>query len=364
MEYLIRVADPGFIKCFLLAINGIFILVSVTLFIVLVTHKIHVERRQKLLTDLQCAYAGLLAKKLKNPAVTIEIPRNNLQFEALGIAVIDMISAGGPSIVSQMRIISRSLQLDVYNLKRALSRSWIERYRAVEKLGFLKLPELEPFYCSILRKEKNIHVITKTIWSLSLIADENDVGIINSFLSDPFFGSSKFKEYIYTNVINAFREREEENRFLSLLDAWMASNDIPLLLKKDIVSACGAVHLSSAGEIIKRYYERFQDSAEMKIVCIRALENMGDGSMLSIIMSSLRDEDWRVRAAAAKNAEVCSDEIIGALEAVLQDKNYYVRINAAQALTKLGDKGMAVLKRLTTSDDNFARDTAHYVLSR
>ena len=95
-----------------------------------------------------------------------------------------------------------------------------------------------------------------------------------------------------------------------------------------------------------------------------ALEKLGDSDIYAIIESALLDEDWRVRAVAAKNAEVCSDEIVGALEPALKDKNYFVRINAAQALSKLGEKGAAVLRRLTTSDDNFARDMAHYMLSR
>ena len=94
------------------------------------------------------------------------------------------------------------------------------------------------------------------------------------------------------------------------------------------------------------------------------LEKLGDSDIYAIIESALLDEDWRVRAVAAKNAEVCSDRIIEALEPVLKDKNYFVRINAAQALSRLGGKGKAVLIRLTASDDNFARDMAYYILSR
>ena len=364
MDYLIRIVDPDFTKYFLLLTNGIFVLIFLTMFVALIVHKLHVERRQRQLNTLGEKYANLLAGKLLSPDVMIEKPRNDLEFEALGNAVIDMMAVSDPATVSQLRTISRSLDLDLHNQKRAASRSWIERYRAVEKLGFLKLPELEPLYYSILKKEKNLHVRTKTIWSLSMIADEHDLDLINTFLADPMFASSKFKEYIYSNIIRSFMEHDNENSFLRLFVEWKDDSKVPVQLKKDIISACGVAGLGSAKDAIKGYLEKFHDVPEMKIACIRALERLGDGDMYSIIVSALGDEDWRVRAVAAKNAEVCSDEIVGALEPALKDKNYFVRINSAQALSKLGEKGAAVLRRLTTSDDNFARDMAHYMLSR
>ena len=334
------------------------------MFVVLIVHKLHVESSQRQLNRLQEMYANLLAGKLSDPNVVIEKPRKDMEYEALGNAIIDMMAISTLASISRLRTIARELDLDLYNEKRAMSRSWVERYRAIEKLGFLKLPELEPLYCSILKREKNIHVRTKAIWSLSLIADENDLDIINSFLTDPMFASSKYKEFIYSNIIKSFQEYDNENVFLDLLDEWEDKPQIPVLLKKDIISACGVVGLISAKDTIKRYHKRYFDVPEMKIACIRALEKLGDSDMYPIIVSALLDEDWRVRAVAAKNAEVCSDKIIEALESVLRDKNYFVRINAAQALLKSGEKGMAVLTRLTTSDDNFARDMAHYMLSR
>jgi hypothetical protein len=58
-----------------------------TRFVLQTVHKLHVERRQKCLTDLQGMYAGLLAGKLTDPGIVMEIPRKDLEFEALGNAV-------------------------------------------------------------------------------------------------------------------------------------------------------------------------------------------------------------------------------------------------------------------------------------
>jgi HEAT repeat protein len=364
MDYYVHFVNPDLIKFFLITANGVLVSVTLLLFVVLIVHKVHVERRQKRLNDLHSSYAELLTRKQSDADLELEKPRNDLEYEALGDAIIEMMAENESETASYLRTLARALEVDVYNQRRAVSRSWVDRYRAIEMLGFLKLQELEPFYYSILQKEKNIHVITKTIWSLSLIAEENDLKVINNFLADPLFASSKFKEYIYTNIIRAFQERNDEWAFLRLLDFWEDSPDIPVLLKKDIISACGAAGLTKAKRTIIRYYEKFGNITEMKIVCIRALEKLGEPDMYPIIISALRDEDWRVRAVAAKNAEVCSEMVVDALASVLKDRNYYVRINAAQALSMLGERGLAVLTRYTSSDDHFARDMAHYMLSR
>ena len=356
--------NPALIKYFLLATSGIFILIFVIMFVVLIVHKLHVESYQRQLNRQQELYANLLSEKLSDSDVVIEKPRKDIEYEALSNAIIDMMAINNLASISLLRTISRSLELDLYNQKRAWSRSWVERYRAVEKLGFLKLPELSPLYCSILKRDKNIHVRTKAIWSLSLIADENVLDLINSFLTDPLSASSKFKEYIYSNIIKSFQESDNEGAFLHRIDEWEDNPQIPVLLKKDMISACGVAGLISAKETIKRYHKRFYDVPEMKIACIRALEKLGDSDMYDIIVTALLDEDWRVRAVAAKNAEVCADKVVEALKLALRDKNYFVRINAAQALSKTGEKGIAVLTGLTMSDDNFARDMAHYMLSR
>jgi HEAT repeat protein len=82
-----------------------------------------------------------------------------------------------------------------------------------------------------------------------------------------------------------------------------------------------------------------------------------------MIAEGLRDSDWRVRAVAAKEAHICPEEIIEPLEKALYDPNYHVRINAAQALKQMGERGLTVLTRNTTSSDRFVRDVTHYVLA-
>jgi len=358
MEYLTYLLTPVFTEYFLLCVVGVVVVVTLLLFIVLIVHKIHVESQAQTLRMLKDRYTSSIKKSAR-----INKPARPIEFVALCEVVIDMMFKVNVTMVEQLRTIARGYGIVDYYRKSLGSRSWVKRYRAVEKLGFLKLPECKPFYHSILEREKDLHVISKTIWALSLISGEEDLPVINKFMVDPLFASSKYKAYIYTNIISAFRERGEEGVFLKFLSGFMEDETLSVLLKKDMIEACGDGGLHSAKETIITCFRRFHDIPEMRISCIRALERICAGDAHSLITEGLGDTDWRVRAVAAKDAYICPPDIIEPLEKALYDQNYHVRINAAQALKQMGEKGRAVLNRNTKSNDRFVRDVTNYVLA-
>jgi HEAT repeat protein len=354
--------QPLFIRYVLYAMIGTIVFVTLLLFVVLIIHKLRVESRDRQLAVLLEQYTIALSKKLLDPLLQVPRPAKAIEFEAMGNALIDMgISITGVLTV-RLRDIARELGVDDYYRGLAGAKSWTKRYRAVEKLGFLKFPELESFFCAILDREKDLHVRAKTIWALSQVAGEDDLAKLNRFLGDPLFTSGKFKEYVYTNVIRAFRDRGEEDVFVTWLAALRSDDAVPVPLKKDIIEACGAERLTCAAPIILDFFRTYHEAGDMKIACIRALEAIGGDDIRAVIVDGLGDADWRVRAVAAKNADVCPEDIVAVLEHALHDKHYQVRINVAQALARFGERGLMVLRRNTLSDDRFVRDVTNYIL--
>jgi len=81
------------------------------------------------------------------------------------------------------------------------------------------------------------------------------------------------------------------------------------------------------------------------------------------IIKGLSHNDWRVRAVTAKaiSGEV-DDEIVSTLRQKLYDRVYFVRLNSARALSRLGKIGISILEDERDSRDRFVRDVTRYLL--
>jgi len=176
--------------------------------------------------------------------------------------------------------------------------------------------------------------------------------------------SAKFNEYIYTNIIRSFRNREKGDEFVRFVESLKNETTIPVMLKRDIIEACGSEVFYPAKGVIMDYFEQFNDIPEIKITCIRALGRLGGEDVCRLIGQCLYDEDWRVRAVAARNAHLCGVDIIRGLRRCLYDKNYYVRINSAESLSRLGEMGIQALTEETGSTDRFTKDVSQYMLRK
>jgi len=222
---------------------------------------------------------------------------------------------------------------------------------------------MKPLFYAILNEEKDIGVISKAVWALSFVADENDLKTIYNMLNRPFFMSAKFSEYIYTNIITSFTQQGKQGLFIDYLKRIKDDPDFSDSLKRAIIEACGVRNVVAAGQTIRDYFITFSSVSDMKITCLRALGELGGDGILGVFKLGLNDEDWRVRAVAAKGASCCPQSlIIKDLRNALHDENYHVRINAALSIARFGDKGYKLLKRAANSGDRFVRDVSNYVL--
>jgi hypothetical protein len=84
----------------------------------------------------------------------------------------------------------------------------------------------------------------------------------------------------------------------------------------------------------------------------------------TLLMRLLKDEHWEVRAKSAKLLGKTGDpSFAAALEDGLKDREWWVRINTAEALVALGKKGLSILKRQSPDIDQYAYDIATQVIN-
>ncbi len=355
--------DPYLLKRILIGIIYFMSASVVCLFVSVIVHKAYTESMENLINKIKATYIPMISRKLIDDSYELRRPARKVETEAVADILIDMLASISGDMEKQLKRLASGLGIVEHYRKMAGSKASTRRFVAMEKLGFLRLPELKPFYHEVLRTEGNSGVIARTVLALSLIADsEEDIRAINDVVKNPLFMSSKFTEYLYTNVIKSFRNHTLEDTFVGLLARIETAPDIPVLVKRDIIEACGSEALYQARGVIIHFFDTFRDLPEMKIACIRALGKLGGEEACVIIKSCLGDGDWRVRAVDAKNAHLCPDDIAARLAESLHDENYYVRINTAISLSRLGHAGIEMLQKASNSGDRFTRDVSQYIL--
>jgi len=354
----------GYVKDVIIFVNVLLFAVTLTLFLALLFHKLHVERRSRRIMLLKQEYLADLTRKFYEPDLPIKRPATPLEYDALGSVFATMLVNVSGELAENVRRSIRELGVVDHYRDLIRSRAWVKRFVAVEKLGYFRFPELKTLFTRALEEEKDTRVIPKLVWALSLIADRSDLPVINRVLRDPLFMSAKFNEYIYTNIIRSFREHEWDAELLDAFREFMDDPELPIMLKRDIVQACGSEQFNAAQDLVEECFSRFSDVAEMRIACIRALERLSALDAEQLLAQCLGDADWRIRGVAAKNAHLYSPQIIEPLRRLLYDVNYHVRINSAHSLARMGEAGLDVLVEETSSDDRFVRDVSQYVLKR
>lgn len=95
-------------------------------------------------------------------------------------------------------------------------------------------------------------------------------------------------------------------------------------------------------------YARDAD-AELRSTALRALSALQHPAAADVVRRGLADMSWQVRAVAARAAgRIGLQECLSALNFLVDDRNWWVRFRAAEALFKLGPEGIAVLQLRAT----------------
>lgn len=343
------------------AIELIVVVLAVQL-TVMIVHKVVLERRERRIALLKSRYLSGMYRSFAAGSSEVERPNTAEEISTLADICIYLLTDASPSETAIIVATLRRCGVAGYYCSRLSSaRSWIKRYTLVEKLGFMRLPELASLFRSILQSEhEGHHVVGKAAWALSLVCRGEDLPPLLARMSQPNFMSAKFNEHLFVNVIASFRARGETKPLLRLFEELPAG--VPLLVMRDFIEACGNAGLVEAEPLIASWGARYAHSPEMRIACLRSRQLLGGEGLDLVVLAALGDEDWRVRAVAAKTVDKCSDAVIPALEYALGDAQYHVRVNAAVSLSHKGEKGRAALKRQSGSTDRFVREVSRYVM--
>lgn len=125
-----------------------------------------------------------------------------------------------------------------------------------------------------------------------------------------------------------------------------------------------AMHLATSSTVLERVEkDAMSDNLELTIAAINYLSMIPSTDSLDFLTKFTEDERFEVRAVVVKLlGQFQHETVIPLLESKLRDPVWWVRINAADSLLKIGKKGIVVLQRQSPEGDRFAYETAQKIL--
>jgi len=364
VELLERILPPQTIKDVLDYVLILLLITVVLLFFILIFHKLSIEFTERRRRRLRARYQSYIRRYLLGRDGTIVRPRSKLGHEVLSALCIEKLQTCSEDDQEEIEQYIRGSFIAEYYRKMAESSSMPKRFHAIKRLGNFSLDELKQYFKDGLLEEKTDEVKGAIVWAMSRIADDSTLDWITLVLSTEISLSSKYNENVYSNLIHSFKRKGIIVSFLAFLERAAADKSFPLVLKRDIIEACGSSGLSEASRQIVDLFFNSDGDPSIKIASMRALGKLECPEYSGVVTSALFHDDWRVRSQAAQAASACSESAIPHLRNLLYDDYYYVRINAARSLTKLGEEGLSLLTAEMKSDDPFVRDTARFMLRK
>jgi len=133
-------------------------------------------------------------------------------------------------------------------------------------------------------------------------------------------------------------------------------------LLADSIAAASRCNLRELLPLLERICADPATNLTLRLTAIRAVGRLQPDHPL--LESAPRDAHWEARAVAAAHLHSPRAGAIEGLRNALRDSNFHVRRNAADALLRMGESGVAVLRQMLESEDRFARDTSRSALGQ
>jgi HEAT repeat protein len=97
----------------------------------------------------------------------------------------------------------------------------------------------------------------------------------------------------------------------------------------------------------------------VRLAVARALKHYFHPDTPAVLLTLIKDEDWRVRAQAARALGVLKvGESVAPLGPLLRDQAWWVRFRAALSLAQLGEPGRRMLREARVGGDRYASEMA------
>ncbi len=143
----------------------------------------------------------------------------------------------------------------------------------------------------------------------------------------------------------------------------LGAGGLPERQEKLALEALGDAGVAEVAEIARGYLSA--DNPELRATAARILGKVRDAESRRKLLELLDDEQWFVRAAAARALEriPVADDGVEMLSDRLTDPKWWVRSNAARALAYHGPDGVRHLVDAVEGEDPYARDAAVSALS-
>lgn len=170
------------------------------------------------------------------------------------------------------------------------------------------------------------------------------------------------------------KERPNRDEILALLSHYYRSSasqcidllrdeTLPLALRTTLMDFLGVSRMKAAASVLEEIVAN-NSNAEVLVHALEALEKTGNAESCRRILPCLANDDFRVRIKAVSALERLSGGAhIGEIEKMLSDLNVFVRRNAAEAMSRMGDGGMKRLQSMVASEDRDVSRTARMILA-
>ncbi len=324
-------------------------------------NKRKVELSEKRRTELK-RLASTAIITATAPEELLPKPSDNEEFSAYSEAIASVLDSFEGEIAAKAVRLVDQLGIAAYYRRLARHRTWYKRASAIDILSSFRLPSNREFLRSALHLETVNEVKYRVIYGLSFLArGKGDILEIVAALSALPYLTAKYTEDIFYNAVRALKDRDAAGDFGAFMREVMSDGFVPVLIKRDMLTACYDASCGEGRAILHDYYLNNPEEPEILIAALKALARIGD---FAFIPAALKHPDWRVRMTALNNSDACCADLRPEIRPMLRDPNYHVRMAAAMALRRSGDKGTAVLKEETASPDRFAAETAAYALTQ
>jgi HEAT repeat protein len=237
----------------------------------------------------------------------------------------------------------------VATLARARSRRWWRRLEAARLLGVIGGPGDHALLRALLRDQ---HPAVQSVAAASLprVTDYDSVAYTLDVLPERalavrLYQSSMLRD-THWHTQPALLQRLRPDAAPRDLEVWIA-----------LAETIGSFRL------LQRVLE-LHDHPEpsVRIAVARALRKFYHPGTPPVLRLMLADDDWRVRAQAARGLATLVDAAsVEPLERAMVDRHWWVRFRAALALAQLGERGRAALRRARMGPDRYASEMAAMV---